>query len=95
MIVEYLDTCTVCAVIVVHVVGVWHMEGHIYVLALYIMCVNFFELLNVENAVLGVEVAYSVLAVMTNGSTIIVHIILLLVQTVWPVDFVPYLSCCR
>jgi hypothetical protein len=65
-------------VIVVNVVRVWHMEGHIYVLSLYITCVNFFELLNVENALLGAEVAYSVLAVMTNGSSIIVYIILLL-----------------
>jgi hypothetical protein len=68
----------------------------IYLCVVFIyVCMNFFEMLHVENLLFGAEMVYSVLAVMTNGSTMIVRIILLLLQTLWPVDFVLHLSCCR
>jgi hypothetical protein len=64
------------ALCMINVVRIWHMEGHSYVLSLNIVCVNFFELLNVESALLSAEVGYSVLPVVTNGNSIIVYIIL-------------------
>lgn len=65
-----------CALCVINVVRIWHVEGYVYVLPLNIICMNFFELLNVESALLSAEVAYSVLPVVTNGNSIIVYIIL-------------------
>jgi len=46
-----------CALYMINVVRIWHMEGHIYVLSLNIICANFFEVLNVESALLSAEVA--------------------------------------
>jgi hypothetical protein len=46
-----------CALCTINVVRIWHMEGHIYVLSLNIICANFFEVLNVESAFLSAEVA--------------------------------------
>jgi hypothetical protein len=65
-----------CALCMIYVVRIWHMEGHIYVFSLNIICLNFFELLNVESALLSAEVACSVLPVVTNGNNIIVYIVL-------------------
>jgi len=65
-----------CALCVINMVRIWHMEGHVYILPLTVICMNFFELLNVESALLSAEVAYSVLPVVTNGNSIIVYIIL-------------------
>jgi len=65
-----------CALCVINVVRIWHMGGHVYILSLNVICMNFFELLNVESAVLSAEVAYSVLPLVTNGNSIIVYIIM-------------------
>jgi hypothetical protein len=60
----------------INVVRIWRMEDHIYVLSLNIICANFFEVLNVESALLRAEVANSVLPVVTNGNSIKLYIIL-------------------